>query len=131
MTSKLGLANPTLEINDQVVPYKPNSLTFKGGSGDITVRPQSAGGASVENVITQDIETRKSMIKFTLLAETGNMDLIDDFSQLSIGAAGVVIRLSAPSFTRTFRGMRLIADPERSIGAEGEAELEFHGDPTG
>lgn len=128
--AKKGLAVVTVEINDEVIEIKPNSLTYKGGLGDINVRHQTGGGEAGTKVITEDAETQIGMVKFTLLTETTNTDRVNTWGRLSRSAQGNVIRLSGEGFTRNFREMRLITDPEIAIGAEGEFELLFEGNPA-
>lgn len=127
MATKKGLALPTIEVNDRVISYKPNSLTYKGGLGDLVVRHQTAGEGVGEEVLTEDAETKIGMVKFTLLAETGNTDLANEWMRASRDLAGVTIRLSAEGFTRSFRNMRVTTEPEISLGSEGEFEIEFMG----
>lgn len=130
MATKKGLAVVTVEVNDEVIEIKPNSLAFKGGLGDITVRHQTGGGEAGSKVITEDDETKVGMVKFTLLTETTNVDRVNTWGLLSRNASGNVVRLSGAGFTRSFRGMRLTSDPEIGIGAEGEFEVVFEGDPA-
>ena len=128
--ASFGLANPTIEINDRVIEYKPNSLSYKGGKGDLTVRHQTGGGDAGSKVITEDANSKVSMVKFTMLTETGNTDLLNEWLEISRSEGGNVIRLSAQGFTRSFRRMRVTEDPEVGIGAEGEFEIDFQGDPA-
>lgn len=130
MAAVRGLATPVLEINDQVIQYLPNTITWKGGAGDINVRHQSAGGGAGSTVITEDAESRVSMLKFSVANTAENNDLIEDWLQASRNLNGVSARLSDSGFTRAFRGMRITSDPERNIGTEGAIELEFMGDPS-
>lgn len=130
MVAKRGLATPTLEINDRTVAYKPNSLTIKGGQGDLNVRFQTSGGGLGEEVVTEDAESKISMVKVTLLSEKDNLDFINEFIRQSRTLAGVTIRISDEGFSRSFRNMRLISDPEVGFGSEGEVELEFSGTAT-
>lgn len=128
--AKKGLAVLTLEINDQLVEYKPNSLSMKGGLGDINVRHQTGGGDAGSKVITEDAETQIGMVKFSLYTETTHTDRVNVWGQLSKEANGNVIRLSGPGFTRNFRQMRLITDPEIAFGSDADFELVFEGDPA-
>lgn len=129
MSTLQGLATPTVEINDRVIEIKPNSLSFKGGSGDVNVRHQTAGGGAGTQVVTKDAETRRGMVKFSLISEKTNMELTEEWLELSDpSAAGNVIRLSDIGFTRNFRNMRVTSEPERSIGSDADFEIEFMGE---
>lgn len=131
MSALLGLATPTIQVNDRTIEYVPNTLSYKGGKGNVEVRFQTAGGGTGSTVITQDAETKVSMIKFDLLTEKTNVELKDEWLELSVALAGNVIRVSDPGFTIAFRNMRITEDPEVSIGSDGKFTVEFKGDPVG
>jgi len=121
------LANPTVEVNDNPIAIVPNSLSYKKGQGDKTVKAQSAGGNAIETVITENAETKISMVKFKLYNTKENFDnanvWIDNID-------GNTIRLSEGELTESFRGMVTTTEPERMVGADGELELEFQGQPV-
>lgn len=121
-----SLSNPTVEINDQPIAIIPNSLSFKKGQGDKTVKAQSAGGDAIEPVISENAETKISMVKFKLTNTKENFDLANEWID---NISGSVIRLSEGEMTETFRYMVVTTEPERAIGADGEMELEFMGTP--
>lgn len=51
-----GISKPTLLINNETIAIVPNSATFDEGEGETTVRAMSAGGGSIELVISTDAE---------------------------------------------------------------------------
>jgi hypothetical protein len=126
-----GLSNPTVSVDDEVVAIEANSLSFNEGAGEMNVRTQSAGGGAIETVVTEDVSTKRAMVKFGLLATSRNLDLVTQWQERSRSLRGVVIRVSDLDFTRSFRGSRIINDPERSIGPEGRVEVEFNCNPAG
>lgn len=121
------LSNPTVEVNDQAIAIIPNSLSYKKGQGDKTVKAQSAGGNAVEAIVTENAETKISMVKFKLYNTKENFDLANGWTDL---ISGNTIRLSEGDLTESFRGMVVTSEPERMIGADGELELEFMGQPV-
>jgi hypothetical protein len=125
--SERTLANPTVEVNNDVIGIIPNSTSYKGGKGDKSVRPQSSGGNSVEVIITEDAETKKSMVKFSLYNTKTNDDLISGWQDQ---VEGNTIVLSDGNFTRSFRKMHVTNDPEMNLGADGNAEVVFEGQPA-
>ena len=127
MSNTRTLANPAVEINNRTTPIKPNSLTYKTGKGDRTVRAQSSGGNSVQMVVSDNAETKKSMVKITLLTNKTNAEVYAEYQD---STSGVAIRLSDGTFVKSFRNMILITDPEVTTGADGEFELEFEGPPA-
>lgn len=121
------LANPTVEVNDVVIAIKPNSLSYKSGKGDKNVRSQSAGGNSIEVVVTENAETKKSMVKFTLFNTKENVDYLEEWQDI---LGEVTIQFSDGDFTKQFRKMSVTTDPEVALSADGEFEIEFEGQPT-
>jgi len=122
-----SLSNPTVEVNDQPIAIIPNSLSFKPGQGDKTVKTQSAGGGAIEVVISEDATTKKSMVKFKLTNTKENFDLA---KIITSNISGNTIRLSEGEMVESFRGMVVTTEPERMIGADGELEIEFEGQPV-
>lgn len=121
------LSNPAVEVNDQAVSIVPNSLSYKKGQGDRTVKAQSAGGNAIEAIVTENAETKISMVKFKMFNTKTNLDLANSWIE---NISGNTIRLSEGALTESFRGMIVTTEPERSIGADGELELEFMGQPV-
>lgn len=121
------LANPVVEVNNVIIMIIPNSLSFKGGKGNKTLRPQSAGGDSIQTIVTVDAETKKSMVKFSLVTLKEHDEYKDEWQD---AVDGVLINLSDGDWAKTFRKMHIIEDPETSTGAEGVTEISFEGQPA-
>lgn len=122
-----SLSNPAVEVNDQAISIVPNSLSYKKGQGDKSVKAQSAGGNSIEVVVSENAETKISMVKFKLFNTKTNFDYANEWID---NLNGNVIRLSEGSLIESFRGMVVTTEPERMVGADGELELEFMGEPV-
>lgn len=125
--SEKTLSNPAVEVNNNTVGIIPNTLTYKRGKGDLALRPQSAGGDSIEMIKTENAETKKGMVKFSLYNTKTNADLYESWQDLT---DGVSIQFSDEAFVRAFRNMFIITDPEVALGADGNIELEFEGNPA-
>lgn len=120
------LSNPTLKINDVVTAIVPNSLVYKTGSGDKAVKAQSAGGNAIEVVVTENAETKLSMVKFKLYNTASNLQSVKDWCARSSST----IRVSEDNVAESFRDMVVTTEPERAIGADGELEVEWMGAPS-
>lgn len=125
-----GLANLVVEINDQVLEYKPNTLVFRGGLGNLNVRHQTGGGDAGSTVITEDAESKVGMVKLVLISTAPNADRVNEYALISRDLNGNVIRLSGEGLTRNFSEMRLITDPEVAAGSDAEYEIVFEGRPA-
>lgn len=122
-----NLATPTLAVDDETVEFKANSLSYKDGKGDFSIRTQQSG-ASVTVVANKNAETQLSMVKFTCLTT----DVSDAQKNRWLDAretGGCTIDLFDGSIEKAYRGMILMSEPETSTGSEGEIEFEFQGPP--
>lgn len=130
MTATRGLSTPTIQVNDQVVPYLSGTLEFKDGRGETMVRPQTTGGRGVSNVITRNTETQKSMVKFSVATTQLAVQQIDAWL-LNNDGPGNTIRLSGEGTTRGYRNCFLTNDPSFTTGSDGTTEVIFEGDIAG
>lgn len=123
------LSNPTVVVNDDTISILPNSLSYKEGQGDAKVRPLSAGGDAIEVVVTSDAETKASMVKFKVSNSDTHLGQVNEWL-LARSDGGVTITLSEGDISIPFTGMIMTTEPERSVGADGEVEVEFMGPPV-
>ena len=119
-----GLSTSTLTVNNDVVAILPNTLVLKMGLGETKVRASSTGGGGVENVITEDVESKVSMVKFTLISTAGAVSLMRSWKRQANA-----VTISDDEFQGSFSDMSMITDPEIAIGADGNTEVEFQGSP--
>lgn len=123
-----ALVNPTVVVNNVPIYIKPNSFSYTEGAGERKVRPKTSGPGAIKNVITEDVETQFSMVKFTLLSETEAVDFhkdwLDRLDQNTIQA-------TLGDFDRTFNRAIITTDTEISFGQDGEFEIEFRTEVAG
>lgn len=124
--AQIGLASPTVEVNDVPIAIVPNSFSYKPGKGDKSVKAQASGG-NVEIVIYENAETKISMVKFKMTNTGENFDFIGGWTD---NINGNSIRVSEGEITRSFRNMVITTEPEYMIGVDGELDLEFQGTPV-
>lgn len=122
-----GISNPALKWNGQPIGIMPNSLAFKFGKGEKTVRAITSGGDAVDVVVTENVETKKSMLKFSL-PNTGRAARI--LRQMQQGVGSNVFEVVDASFQATFRNMTIINDPEVPTAPDGVIEIECEGPPA-
>lgn len=121
-----SISNSTIEVNDVPIAVLGNSVLFKSGAGDKTVRSVTAGGSSIKTVVSEDAETKKSMFQFSVVNNVGSIDLIQEWQANGFNT----IRHSSPYFVRNFTNMHVITDPEIGGGADGSGQVTFEGDPV-
>jgi hypothetical protein len=118
--------NAQLTINNITTAYVPNSLTFTEGKPEGMVRAQASGGGYVQNVVSQNIETAISMVKFSLYNTLENMDLLRIW-QSNLDANAITLSDINTGFTRSFPQCVVTTDPERNLGSDGTIDVEFKG----
>ncbi len=124
-----GISAPTLEWNNEVFYIVPNSLKYKSGKGERNVRAQSGGGSSVQMVVTENVETKKSMVNFELMNTKLNIDKVQEFIDLFDQNA---IEFSDPKsgFAISLSNMTIINDPEVALSQDGNISVEMEGAPA-
>jgi len=128
-TTRIGLSNLQLEIDDNHIAYTPDSLSFINGKGEYNVRSMAAGGGAVEIVVTENVATKISDVKFS-------SDTTDYIVEVSRGWKELrslhAIRIFDPDgeFSAVFIGMTLVPDPEYKVSQDGTVDFEFKGNPS-
>ena len=123
----MGRSDPTILVND--IPYSivPNSVVHKFGLGETKVDAASIGGGAVEVNVTEDAETKVSMMKFKMFTTEENEAAFKSWKQTP-GANTVVYSESGQKpLTGTF--MSVVNDPEWEDQASGQVEIDFQGAP--
>jgi len=120
------MANPTVEVNNDVIAIVPGSLAFDPGWGETKVRTASAGGDSKEFYTSDDAATQIGMVQFKLITAKNNVDLIKEWIGLR-KLNGSTITLSDAEYTESFSEMFISNKPEISTGPDGETEVKFEG----
>jgi len=125
----LGLSNPSIEVNDVVISIVPNSYASKRGVGDMNIRAQSAGGNSIETVVTENAESKISMVKFSIISTADNLALLDSWLSTSRNGIGNTIRASENNtdLVEAYSGMVIVTEPDRPRGADAQIDIEFKG----
>lgn len=119
------LVNPNVYINDAIVEYKPNSIKWHDGDGELTVRTATTGGGNKRTLNTLDIETMKSSFSITIYSEHTPIDTARSWKR---NRSGVAIDMSDADFSRSFTNCVVLGNIEFATGKEGEFEVTFEGD---
>ena len=122
-----ALSNPTVVVNNLATPIVPNSFAFTEGLGEQTMRTQSSGGGTVQTVFSNNVETNKSMIKFSMFNTADNIDLIKTWKQ---NADANAISLTGEGLSRSFSGAALISNYEVNLGSDTTIDVEFESIPS-
>ena len=129
MAGFVGISTPSIIVNDETFSIVPNTFKYKSGKGEKNVRPQSAGGNAVEVVVTDNAETKKSMVSFEVMPTPGNVSKIEEWQDL-IAANSVEATDQIAGFSKTFGDMTVINDPELNLTQDGTIAIEMEGSPA-
>ena len=122
-----AISNPTVKWNGNTISIVANSLSYKLGDGDKVIRAISAGGNAITPVVTENVETKLSMIKFSVPNTSEGLRLSREMAQAGEANEFQIVDEEAQV---SFSTMALMTEPERPLTQDGEIELEFMGPPA-
>lgn len=118
------ISDPEVVANDITVFVVPNSVSYKSGKGESSVKVQSAGNGNVSVVNSTNVETKKSMLKFSVQSTTQAIALKEQWQN---NRGGNVFELGSVNVTMSQATMT--NDPEIALTDDGVVEMEFEGAP--
>ena len=122
-----GLSTATVVLNNETISVVPNSISMKLGAGESVVKTETFGNGSVEPVYFENLETKKSMLKFSVMPKDVSLSKIKEWKA---SKGNNVALLITPENSFTFTSLALISDPDIVFSSDGEIELEFNGAPV-
>ncbi len=119
-----AITTPTIVVNNETVFIVPGSFTYTEGLGEQTVRVQSSGGGGVQPIFSQNVEMKKSTVKFSMINDKIN---IANARKWKInGQANAMAATDVnEGFTKTFKLAVLTNNYDVPLGPDGVIELEF------
>ena len=124
--TQIVFSNPTVRVNNVTVGFKPNSLSFKMGKGEASVKGVSVGGGFSDIAVSENIEDRVGMVKFSLYSTEINIELLNVWKSIDIGI-GNVVKIIDKNFTATMTSSVVVNDPDIGIGVDESFEVDFKG----
>lgn len=120
------ISSPTVTVDNETIAIVPNSFEFGLGLGTKNVRVASSGGNSTEIIVTENVEEKKSPVKFSIYPTKENIDKIQKWGK----DKHVVQGFDQEGFQKTIQDAVLISDPKIALGADTVIELEWEGKPA-
>ena len=125
MSLRTQLSAMTLNINNENIAYKPNTLKFVDGTNpERTVSNLTSGGLSRTKLVSVDATTLVDKVTFDLEVSQEAFDKVVEWQELSEGA-GVPIRISQGTVVVSFNSMVISNQPEFDASADGSVTIEF------
>jgi len=123
----IGKSTPVIVINNIPIGVVPNSVTYKKGFGETTVRAASIGGGAITTVHTENVENKVGMVKFQIHVVDALIQQMTTW-KANINAntvSGIDVR--GIPFNLILASM--VNDPDIPPTADGVIDVEFQGDP--
>lgn len=119
--------NPTIIVNNEPVLCLPNTCTYTEGFGESQKRVVAAGKTR-KTVYSENLETAKSKVKFTMANTDESLKLARAW-KANQDSNLIEITDNDTGFTRTFPKAALTADTENDLSFDGNVALEWETDP--
>ena len=120
----------TILVNDNAVAYTADSLSWKDGLGDSSVRNAVVGGGQTEQVFSKDLATKFGMVKFSMPTTEENEANKRAWKLNDNNNVVELIGPSGGSFTKIFTLAAILEDPESNAATDGNIEVEFNTNPA-
>lgn len=122
----LQMNDITILVNNDPVAYTADSLSWRDGFGEYTVRNAIVGGGQTERVFSKNLSDKFGMVKFSMPTTVENESLKREWK---INDDNNVVELIGPigsGFTKIFTLAAILEDPESNAAADGNIEVEFN-----
>lgn len=128
----IALADASVVINNEPIAVVPNSVSFTEGKGEQNMRAASAGGGSVEQVYSTNVESNFSMLKFELFNDVDSIESARSWkSNRNQNVATVSGKTpDGKKLSRTFSQAAILNDYEVNLGSDTTFEIEFKSNPA-
>lgn len=129
--SKL-MGNLRFILNNELIPYEPDSLNFDLGLGETKVSTACLGNGQVEICTAEDVTTKIGKVKLNIKAYDNGVNgkpIKQFLRELKENADSNVIQLLGTTFAGTMTKASLVNEPNIQTGSESVLDLEFQGQP--
>ena len=124
------LNNVAIFVNNDVVAYEANTLSYDDGFGEYSVRNAVVGGGQTEQVFSEDLATRFSMVKFSLPSTDDSAKLVREWKNNRNDNVVEIMSATGGNFTRIFTQASIQGNPEITLSTDGSVEIEFRSNPA-
>ncbi len=124
------LNNVAILVNNDIIAYEANSLSYDDGFGEYNVRNAVVGGGQTEQVFSEDLATKFSMCKFSLPSTEDSTKLIREWKNNLNNNVVELVGTRGSTFTRIFTQASILGSPEINLSTDGTVEVEFRSNPA-
>lgn len=125
------LNNVAVLVNNDIVAYEANTLSYDDGFGEYNVRNAVVGGGQTEQIFSEDLATKFSMVKFSLPSTEDSAALVREWkNNLNNNVVELQSSTGGAQFTRIFTQASIQGNPEVNLSTDGMVEIEFRSNPA-
>lgn len=124
------LNNVAILVNNDVVAYEANSLSYDDGFGEFNVRNAVVGGGQTEQVFSEDLATKFGMVKFTLPSTEESAKLAREWKNNKNNNVVELLGTEGSNFTRIFTQASIQGTAEVNLSTDGTVDIEFKSNPA-
>jgi len=117
-------------VNNQQIAYTADSLSWKDGFGNYSIRNAVVGGGQNEQVFSKDLSSKMGMAKFSIPTTAENEDNKRAWKANDNNNVVELIGPSGSSFSKIFTQAAILEDPESNAATDGNIEIEFQSNPA-
>lgn len=117
-------------VNDEQIAYTADSLKWKDGFGEYSIRNAVAGGGQTEQIFSKDLSTKFGMVGFSMPSTEENEALKRAWKLNDNNNVVELVGASGSNFAKIFTQAAIIGDPETSAATDGNIEIEFNTQPA-
>lgn len=120
----------TILVNNEVIAYTADSLSWKEGFGDYAIRSAIVGGGQTEQIFSKDLATKIGMVKFSMPTTAENDGLKRQWKSNDNNNVVELIGPQDSGFTKIFTLAAILDDPESNAATDGNIDVEFNSNPA-
>lgn len=125
------LNNVSVLVNNDIIAYEANTLSYDDGFGEYSVRNAVIGGGQTEQIFSEDLATKFSMVKFSLPSTEDSASLVREWkNNLNNNVVELQSSTGGAQFTRIFTQASIQSNPEINLSTDGTVEIEFRANPA-
>lgn len=124
------LNNVAIFVNNEIVAYEANTLSYNDGLGEYSVRNAVVGGGQTEQVFSEDLSTKFAMVKFSLPSTEDSAKLVRKWKTNRNNNVVELMSATGGNFTRVFTQSSIQGNPEVNLSTDGSVEIEFMSNPA-
>ena len=117
-------------VNDVQISYTADSLKWKDGFGEFSIRNAVVGGGQTEQVFSKDLATKFGMVGFSMPTIPENEENKRAWKSNDNNNVVELVGPSGSKFTKVFTQAAILEDPESNAATDGNIEIEFQTNPA-